>query len=121
MDARQNITSDWQDSVNVLLGIALFISPWALGYSTESSAALNAHVIGAVIAVMALAALFAFRVWEEWISAALGAWLIVAPWVLNFSGHAVAMRTSVVIGIAAIVLALWSANEHTSGHMSAGG
>ncbi|CAA2143837.1 SPW repeat protein [Hyphomicrobium sp. ghe19] len=121
MDARQNITSDWQDSVNVLLGIALFISPWALNYATEGSAALNAHVVGAVITLMALAALFAFRVWEEWISAVLGAWLIVAPWVLNFSGNAAATRTSMVIGIAAIVLALWSANEHTTGHMGAGG
>ncbi len=121
MDARQNITSDWQDSANVLLGIALFISPWALSYVAETNAALNAHIVGAVITLLALAALFAFRVWEEWINAVLGAWLIVAPWVLSFSGHAVATRTSIAIGIAAIVLALWSMNEHTSGHMSAGG
>ncbi|MGO4683702.1 SPW repeat protein [Hyphomicrobium sp. 2TAF46] len=119
MDAKQNITSDWQDSANVLLGIALFISPWALNYVTETNAALNAHIVGAVITLLALAALFAFRVWEEWISAVLGAWLIIAPWVLNFSGHTVATRMSMLIGIATIVLALWSANEHTSGHLSA--
>ena len=119
MDAKQNITSDWQDSVNVLLGIGLFISPWALNYAAEINAALNAHIVGAVITLLALAALFAFRVWEEWISAVLGAWLIVAPRVLCFSGHSVATRTSLAIGIAAVVLSLWSANEHTSGHMSA--
>ncbi|MBY0561402.1 SPW repeat protein [Hyphomicrobium sp.] len=119
MDTRQNITNDWQDSVNVLLGIALFISPWALNYAADTNAALNAHIVGAVIALLALAALFAFRVWEEWISAVLGAWLIIAPWVLGFSGNATATRTSVVIGIAAIVLSLWSANEHASGHLSA--
>jgi hypothetical protein len=120
MDAKRNITSDWQDSLNFLLGLGLFLSPWALGYVTEGGAALNAHIVGVVILVMALAALFAFRVWEEWISAILGAWLIVAPWVLNFSGHPAATRTSVLIGIATLVLAIWSATEHSSGHMSAG-
>jgi SPW repeat len=120
MDTKQNITSDWQDSINVLLGLGLLLSPWTLGYATEGGAALNAHIVGAVIALMALAALFAFRVWEEWISAVLGAWLIVAPWVLNFSGHATAMRTSVLVGIVTFALAIWSATERGSGHMSAG-
>jgi hypothetical protein len=120
MDAKQNITSDWQDSANVLLGLGLFLSPWTLGYGTEGSAALNAHIVGAIICVMALAALFAFRVWEEWVSAVLGAWLIIAPWVLNFSGHATAARTSMLIGVATLVLAMWSAAQHGSDHISAG-
>lgn len=118
MDTRQNLTSDWQDSINVLLGVGLFISPWALDYA-GSNAALNAHIVGVVIAALALAALFAFRVWEEWINALLGVWLIIAPWVLNFTDHAMAMRTSVFIGIAALALAVWSATEHGS-HMSVG-
>lgn len=117
MDTKQDMTSDWQDALNVLLGLALFISPWALNY-VGGSAALNAHIIGAIIAVMALAALFTFRVWEEWISAVLGAWLIIAPWVLNFTDHTAAMRTSFLIGIATLVLAMWSATEHGN-HMSA--
>lgn len=119
MDAKQNVTSDWQDALNVLLGVGLFVSPWALDYAA-GSAALNAHIVGVVIAVMALAALFAFRAWEEWISAILGVWLIIAPWVLNFTDHRAAMRTSVLIGIAALVLAMWSATEHGR-HMSAEG
>lgn len=120
MDAKQNITRDWQDLLNALLGLGLFLSPWTLSYVTEGNAALNAHIVGAVIVVLALAALFAFRVWEEWVSAVLGAWLIVAPWILNFSGHATAAGTSVFIGIATLVLAVWSATKHGSGHLSAG-
>lgn len=120
MDARQNVTGDWQDSLNALLGLGLFLSPRILNYVAESNAALNAHIVGTVMVLMALAALFAFRIWEEWISAVLGAWLVVAPWVLDFSGHSAATRTSVLIGIAAFVLAIWSATEHGSGHMSTG-
>jgi hypothetical protein len=117
MDTKQNMTSDWQDALNVLLGLGLFVSPWALDYAA-GNAALNAHIVGAIIVVMALAALFAFHVWEEWISAVLGAWLIIAPWVLNFTDHTAAMRTSFLIGIATLVLAMWSATAH-GGHMSA--
>ena len=105
----------WQDVLNFLLGIGLFFSPWVLGFAFEQTAAWNAHVFGAIIAVIALAAMFAFHDWEEWISAALGGWVIVAPWVLGFSAHGSAMMTHVLIGIATLVLALWSSAEHSTG------
>ncbi len=110
----------WQDSMNLLLGAGLFVSPWLLGFGSEQTAAWNAHLVGAVLAVMALAALFAYQVWEEWVSCALGAWLVVAPWAFRFSEHATATYTHVLIGIAAIVLAISSAGRHHSGHMTAG-
>lgn len=109
----------WQDTVNLLLGAALFVSPWLFGFASDLAPASNAYVVGAIIAVLALAALFAFQAWEEWVSAALGAWLVIAPWVLDFAAHATAMYTHVVIGLATLVLAIWSTSEH-SGHITAG-
>jgi hypothetical protein len=32
------------------------------------------------------AALVTFQAWEEWVNAALAAWLIVSPYLLGFSG-----------------------------------
>jgi hypothetical protein len=110
----------WQDTTSFLLGAALFISPWVLGFASEQTPAWHAYTFGAIIALVALAALFAFRPWEEWVSAALGAWLVIAPWVLSFSTHATAMYTHVLIGIATMVLAVWSMSEHGSGHLPAG-
>ena len=110
----------WQDSLNLLLGAVLFLSPWLFGFAPEQTAASNAYVVGAIVAVMALAALFAFQAWEEWVSGVLGVWLVISPWVLGFSGHATAMYTHVLIGIAAIVLAVWATSEHGSGHLTAG-
>lgn len=110
----------WQDTVNLILGAALFVAPWVLGFAGEQAPAFNAYIVGAVIVALALAALFAFQVWEEWVSAALGAWLIISPWVLGFSGHTEALYSHVLVGIATIVLALWSMSEHGSGHITAG-
>lgn len=115
------ISASWQDAVNFLLGIALLISPFVLGFRADQTPAWNAYIVGAIIAIMALAAMFAFQPWEEWISAILGAWLIISPWVLGFNaGHSTAMTTHVVIGIATLVLALWAVREHDSGHLPAG-
>jgi hypothetical protein len=118
MSLLERLSTYLQDTPNFLLGAGLFISPWLFGFGTEQPAALNAYVVGAIIAVMALMALFAFQAWEEWISGLLGAWLVIAPWVLGFSGSRTAVLTHVAVGVAAIVLAIWSTNEH-EGHLTA--
>jgi hypothetical protein len=110
----------WQDGVNFLLGLALFLSPFVLGFSTESAAAYNAHIIGALIAIFAIATILTFQAWEEWINAVLGLWLVLAPWVLGFTGHEAAKLTHVLIGVATLVLAVWALRDHETGHLSAG-
>ncbi|MDQ8699407.1 SPW repeat protein [Hyphomicrobium sp. LHD-15] len=110
----------WQDGVNFLLGVALFLSPFVLGFSTERAPSFNAHIIGALIAILALATILAFQAWEEWINAVLGLWLIVAPWVLGFNGHEAAKLTHVLIGVATLVLAVWAVRDHETGHLPVG-
>jgi hypothetical protein len=118
MSLLERLSAYWQDTLNFLLGAGLFISPWLFGFGAEQTAALNAYVVGGIIAVMALMALFAFQIWEEWVSGLLGAWLVISPWVLGFSGSSSAVLTHLVVGVAAIVLAIWSTNEHV-GHLTA--
>lgn len=112
--------TSWQDAVNFLLGVALFISPFTLGFGAEQAPTANALIVGAIIAILALATILAFQEWEEWVNAALGLWLILAPWVLGFSGHATAKLTHVLIGVAALVLAVWALREHETTHFPAG-
>jgi hypothetical protein len=58
-----------------------------------------------LIVAVSLAAVVAFAEWEEWINAALGVWLIVAPWILGFA-HTKAMHVSIAVGIVVTYLAL---------------
>lgn len=119
MSLLERLSTYWQDALSFLLGAGLFFSPWVFGFGTEQPAAINAHVVGAIIAVIALMELFVFQAWEELVGGLLGAWLVVSPWVLGFSGSDTAVLTHVVAGIAAIVLAIWSTNEHGAGHLTA--
>ena len=82
----------------------------------------NAWISGIVIAILSIAALAAFAVWEEWLNLLAGLWAMVSPWVLGFQGTT-AMTVHVVIGIIVAALAaieLWMLHQNpprlTAGH-----
>jgi hypothetical protein len=96
------------DLANLILGATLFFSPWIFGFAAGHESQ-DAWGTGIVIAILSIAALAAFAVWEEWLNLIAGLWAIVSPWVLGFQGTT-AMTVHVVIGIIVAVLAaveLW--------------
>lgn len=98
----------WQDPVNLVLGLWMVASPWILAHQEEAIPTGNAVILGLLIAALALLALFKVMAWEEWVSVALGAWLLVSPWVLGFSGIATAMWNAAIVGIGVAAFALWA-------------
>ena len=92
------------DVANLILGAVLFFSPWMFGFDAGKVSE-NAYISGIVIAVLAIAALAAFTVWEEWLNLIVGLWVLVSPWVLGFQGTTRPMAVHVVVGIVVAVLA----------------
>jgi hypothetical protein len=110
------VVDRFQDWINLVLAAFLFVSPWLFGFTSHSLASWNAWICGAVIAALALAAIVRFAEWEEWINVALGAWLVIAPWILGFTAVAAAMWTHVILGLVILVFAGWSAwSAHRGG------
>lgn len=98
------------DIANIVAGLALLLSPWYLGYVGEPYATWNAWIVGASVALIAIAALFAFHRVEEWANVAVGLWAVIAPWVLGFSAVASATWVHVIAGLVVAILAavnLW--------------
>lgn len=87
------------DVLNLLLGAGLFVSPWILKFSNETTASWNAWISGLAIAVLAIAALANFAEWEEWIALAVGIWVAASPWVVHFSANATATPLHVIAGV----------------------
>jgi hypothetical protein len=113
---QERLPPQWQDALNLLLGIWLAVSPFALSYADQAIPAWNAHATGITIAGVAAAAMIAYRFWEEWINAILAAWLIVSLWILDLGGLQAAAWNQVVVGILVGSLALHSAaTSHGSG------
>jgi hypothetical protein len=111
--SKEDAMNEWMnaklcDVANLILGAILFVSPWIFGFAPGAESQ-NAMISGIVIAVLSVAALAAFAVWEEWLNLIVGLWVIVSPWILGFAG-ATAMTVHVVIGILVALLAaveLW--------------
>ena len=109
-----------QDTVNALLGVWVFISPWLLQHVMAGAAAPNGvggaamwnlYLVGFAIAAFAVAALYLFNPWEEWINLALGCWLLVSPWLLGFSTSTALMWNTVIAGGLVVVFAGWVLTE----------
>jgi SPW repeat len=100
----------WEDWCDWALGIWLTLSPWALRYWLDPVATRNAVIVGFLIIFAEVVTLSFFRPWEEWVSVALGAWLIVSPWILGIT-HQVATTNFVIVGALVAGLALYEAWE----------
>jgi len=99
----------WQDWVNLILGIWLFITPFLGLVALTSMAAWNSYIFGAIIAVFSIWALVQPRVWEEWINLVIGVWLVIAPFVLGFHTETAVMWNHIIVGIIVGADALWAA------------
>ncbi|OKO82453.1 SPW repeat protein [Bradyrhizobium sp. AS23.2] len=92
------------DVYNLFLASVLFISPW-LFRLTNSQGKIDLWVTSAIIVVLSLAAIIAYRDWEEWLNVLMGVWLIASPWLLGFP-HTRAMHLSIGFGVFIVLLAL---------------
>lgn len=100
--------SRWQDWVNVVLGLWLFVSPWLLGVSGVESASRTAWVLGALVVAAALWALASPQsVYAEACNAVLGLAALVAPWVVGFSDLGVTVWSFFISGVIILVLSAW--------------
>jgi uncharacterized membrane protein len=113
--------SRWQDVINLVLGLWLFFSPWILTFKGVSAAATSAWIFGILVVALALLAIFLYQQWEEWLSAAIGVWVFISPWVLRVSTEPKILWNSLIVGALLVILALWSASlEHGSGEVTSG-
>ena len=104
--AEVSLPKQWEDWASWAFGIWLCISPWGLQFDLEPVPTRNAVIVGFLIILAEVVTLSIFRPWEEWINVALGAWLVISPWVLGIASTA-AKVNFVVIGLLVVALALY--------------
>jgi SPW repeat len=108
MDSKMSLKR-WQDWGNLLIGAWLFISTWVMPYpSGMPNATWNAQVLGAAIVIFAACAVYMPRVWEEGINTVLGLWMIISPWVLQFSSSRAVTTNAIIVGLLVTTFAVWA-------------
>jgi hypothetical protein len=99
--------SRWQDQLILLLGVWLFVSPWVLGIPNGSAQAVNACAVGAAMAALAAFDLYKTYLWAVAANLLLGAWIAISPWVPAFADRGGMMTSSVLAGVAVVLLGVW--------------
>jgi hypothetical protein len=97
-------TARWQDWTSFGLGLWLAVSPWIVGYEGEFAPTANAVFVGVALAIGAHFEVGLEESWAEWLSFAVGLWLLAAPFLLAFAGTA-AMINCISVGCGICALA----------------
>lgn len=105
MEGRQN----WQDGLNLILGVWLAASPFLGIGETTGTPAWNAYVFGAIVVVISAVARRWPRAWEELANLLVGLWLIWAPFVLGFTTQHGPALNYLIVGVLIAADAVWAA------------
>ncbi|HEX8012495.1 MAG TPA: SPW repeat protein [Casimicrobiaceae bacterium] len=117
----------WEDWLGIGLGVWLLASPWALGFSDQQAATMNALIIGSILVLEEFLEVGVHETVEEWIDLVVGLWLMVSPLVLGFTSYVGASVNTVLVGLLTVVFAAWAMSpldeqlgrwwhDHVTGH-----
>jgi hypothetical protein len=106
-EAAETPTAQITDGLGILAGLYLAISPWIIGFNNLTTLTVNNLITGIVVALLALgfASAYARMHGVAWVTPLIGAWTIIAPWVV--AGNADTTKTitsNVIIGGLCVLL-----------------
>jgi hypothetical protein len=91
--------------VTGVLGLALIVAPFVLGYSDNTTALWASIVLGVVVAGVSLFEAWDKARWEYWVAGAAGVLAVLAPFVLGFTAVTAALWASLILGAIIVILA----------------
>ena len=95
-------------------GVWVAIAPFMLGYRSIATALWNGLIVGVAVVVLAASALMmneiAVKTMDR-ITAVLGLWLVLAPFILSYAMVTAALWSDIIAGVAILVLAVWAERE----------
>lgn len=98
-----------QDLLEIVVGLWLCISPWALGYPADFQAeGWSAIVVGVGVLLFSFEDLFLPSEIEEWVELAFGLALMASPWLWDYSDHTAATVNAVISGFLISGVAVWA-------------
>lgn len=103
-EAARGVTAPAALLASTVIGAWLMLT--RLVFGSEGSMANSDHLVGALVVTFSIIALAEVARPVRFINVAFGAWLVVAPWLLNGAGSKAAVVNSVISGILLVLLAL---------------
>lgn len=105
----------WARWLTLVLGLWLAVSPAILGYAGDVPAMQHDVILGLLVAMIALVAVYADEV--RWIGAAVGIWLVLAPFVLAHASDGAATANEVITGLMVVASSILSHGRRAPGRL----
>lgn len=102
----------WQDIVVMILGAAILVSPMFGDTTSNTMMVVTIALAGAAILILGGVEQLFLRRWEEFLAFLCGAWVMLAPFVLEYGGPL--RMWHIGLGAAVVILAileLWQDND----------
>src|ERR1700730_15657317 len=94
----------WQDYATVILGVALFVTPFAFGDTSQGTAATTAYILGVLLVLGGLlAAAMREATPTELIPWILGVVTSISPFVFGFTAVTAVAWAAYIVGVLAVV------------------
>ena len=99
--------------VIAIAGVWEILAPFILGFAVIPAALWNNVIVGVILIVLGAWAALS-NDWGtirtlDWISAAVGLWLIISPFILGTGVIAAALWNDIIVGIIVLVVGAWAA------------
>jgi uncharacterized membrane protein HdeD (DUF308 family) len=94
----------WQDYATIILGVALFVTPFVFGDTSQGTAATTAYILGVLLVLSGLlAAAMREANTVEWIPVILGVITFISPFVFGFTAVTAIAWAAYIVGVLAVV------------------
>lgn len=102
----------WEHMINFCIGLWLLSIPWSVGWGFGPNdinvVMWNFVTVGAAVIVTSIIALRNIRMWAEWLSLFMGAWLLISPALLVYYNNSFFLWNSIIFGVTIIGLSALS-------------
>lgn len=102
----------WEHIIILFIGLWLLSIPWSVGWGFGTNdinvIMWNFLTVGAVVIVTSIIALKNIKIWTEWLSLFMGAWLVFSPILLVYYNNSFFLWNSVIFGLIIVGLSALS-------------
>lgn len=97
--------SGWQDAVELVVVIWIFVSPVVLGFFAYNAETLTAMMVAAVASLTTQLRIAKQQPWEEWFNLTLAVFLVLSPWIFGYTAAVAATWNAVLAGLLLAIFA----------------
>jgi len=96
--------SGWKDSIELVVGLWLLVSPLALGFFSNPVASITTIAVATVVFFVSQLGIANQQPWEEWVNLSAAVILIVSPWLFGYASVVTATWNAIAAGALLVLL-----------------